>query len=88
MRSIRFEPAAWEEFTDWQSREAKTWKRLVELLNEAARTPFEGKGKPEPLRHEFKGYWSRRLTQEHRLVYKVTDTELIVVACQSHYGEK
>lgn len=85
MRSIRFEPSAWQEFTNWQTQDAKTWKRLVELLSESARTPFEGKGKPEPLKHHYKGYWSRRLTQDHRLIYKVTDSEIIVAACRSHY---
>lgn len=88
MRAIRFEPLAWEEFTDWQRQDAKLWKRLVELLNEAARTPFEGRGKPEPLKNQYTGYWSRRLTDEHRVVYKVTEVELIIVACRSHYGNK
>lgn len=84
MRSIRFEPSAWEEFSEWQRKDAKLWKKLVDLLTETARTPFEGKGKPEALKHDYKGYWSRRLTQEHRIVYKVTDETIIVVACMGH----
>jgi toxin YoeB len=85
MRSIRFEPSAWAEFTDWQLKEPKIWKKLVELLTETARTPFEGRGKPELLKHDYKGYWSRRLTHEDRLVYKVTDNEIIVATCKGHY---
>ncbi len=85
MRSIRFEPSAWKEFTDWQVSEPKIWKKLVELLTETARTPFEGKGKPELLKHNYKGYWSRRLTHEDRVVYKVTDNEIIIATCKGHY---
>lgn len=49
------------------------------------RTPFDGKGKPEPLKHQYKGYWSRRINQEHRLVYKATDDEIVVISCEGHY---
>lgn len=85
MRNIKFEPLGWKEFTEWQLEEPKIWKKLVELLTETTRTPFEGKGKPEPLRYNYKGYWSRRLTLEHRVIYKVTDDDIIVVACKNHY---
>jgi toxin YoeB len=85
MRSIKFDPLGWKEFTEWQLEEPKIWKKLVELLTEAARTPFDGKGKPEPLKHNYKGYWSRRLTHEHRVIYKVTDDDIIVIACKNHY---
>ena len=85
MRSVRFDPDAWEEFTDWQQLDRKVWLKIVELLNETMRTPFDGKGKPEPLKHEYKGYWSRRITQEHRLIYKATDDEIVVISCEGHY---
>ncbi len=85
MKNVKFEPLGWREFTEWQLEEPKTWKKLVELLTETARTPFEGKGKPEALKHNYKGYWSRRLTLEHRIIYKVTEEDIIVVACKKHY---
>ena len=84
-RNIRFDPDAWDEFTDWNDQDRKIWKRIVDLLNEARRTPFEGKGKPEALKHQFKGYWSRRITSEHRLIYKVTDEDITVISCEGHY---
>lgn len=87
MRSIRFELSAWEEFSEWQRKDVKLWKKLVDLLTETARTPFKGKGKPEALKHDYKGYWSRRLTQEHRIVYKVTDNIIIVISCMGHYED-
>jgi toxin YoeB len=86
MRSIKFEPQAWQEFTDWQVTDTKIWKRIVALLTETSRTPFEGTGKPEGLKHDYKGYWSRRITQEHRLVYKVTEDAIIVATCRNHYN--
>jgi toxin YoeB len=55
------------------------------LIQEAAREPFRGTGKPEPLRHQLKGYWSRRITEEHRLVYRVTDEEIFIASCRDHY---
>ena len=85
MRALRFDPDAWKEFTEWQTQDRKVWIKLVELLNEAMRTPFEGRGKPEALKHDYKGYWSRRITQEHRLIYKVTEEEILVVSCEGHY---
>lgn len=85
MRSVQFESKSWEEFTEWQFNDAKIWKKVVELIDEARRNSFEGKGKPEALKHTYKGYWSRRITQEHRLVYKVFDDEIIIVACRGHY---
>ncbi len=84
-RNTRFDPDAWYEFTDWNDKDRKIWKRIVDLLNEVSRTPFEGKGKPEPLKHQFKGYWSRQITDEHRLIYKVTDDDITVISCQGHY---
>ena len=60
-------------------------KKLNELIKETRRTPFEGKGKPEPLRHNLAGFWSRRITAEHRFVYSVTDEALLIAACRYHY---
>lgn len=66
-------------------RDKKTFERLTCLIAETARTPFAGIGKPEPLKRELSGYWSRRITNEHRLVYKVTDDQLIIASCKYHY---
>ena len=84
-RSIDFSSQAFDELTDWIQTDVKTAKKITELLNECRRTPFEGKGKPEPLKGNLKGKWSRRITQEHRLVYTVDDERIHVLACKGHY---
>lgn len=85
MRIIAFHQKAFEQYNDWATREKKTFERLKRLISETARTPFEGIGKPEPLKNELKGYWSRRITNEHRLVYRVTDEQIIIASCEYHY---
>jgi toxin YoeB len=86
MRRIVFEASAFEDFASWASLDKKVHAKIVALLRDIQRSPFAGLGKPEPLRHELQGYWSRRITDEHRLVYKVTDAEVIVASCRYHYG--
>ncbi|MCY7349300.1 MAG: Txe/YoeB family addiction module toxin [Cytophagaceae bacterium] len=86
MRRVLFENEAFEEFTAWASESTKTFERLARLIEEAARrTPFVGTGKPEPLKHQFKGCWSRRIDGEHRLVYTVSDEFITIIACREHY---
>lgn len=85
MRDTTFHQKAWEDFVQWAKYDLKTFLRLVELIEEVKRTPFVGKGKPEPLKGDLKGYWSRRITDEHRLVYKVDDQRVTIVACRGHY---
>lgn len=85
MRNLQFTPPAFEEFTAWATADKKLFQRLVRLLDEVCRTPFIGIGKPEPLRNELAGYWSRRINDEHRLVYKVSADIILVVACRDHY---
>lgn len=85
MRTIAFERDAFKDFTEWAKRDSKIYKRIVDLILDILRQPFSGIGKPEPLRHELQGYWSRRINREHRLVYKVTEESVIVVACRYHY---
>lgn len=85
MRDFTFTPIAFDQLNDWQSENGKTYQRITKLIKECARTPFDGTGKPEPLKGDLKGYWSRRITDEHRLVYKVTDEAIIVIACKNHY---
>ena len=85
MRTITLVPDAWEHYQYWQGQDKKTLKRINTLINEAVRSPFSGIGKPEPLRGDLSGYWSRRIDDVNRLVYRATDSELIVIACRFHY---
>ena len=85
MRAIRFVPDAWEAYLYWQCQDKKTLRRINALIGDAAREPFAGLGKPEPLRGNLSGYWSRRIDDTHRLVYRATDEELVVIACRFHY---
>lgn len=87
MRNITFTPNAFADFADWAKRDKKVYRKIITLIGDTLRQPFEGLGKPEPLKHELKGYWSRRITDEHRLVYKVTDTEIIIISCRFHYHD-
>ena len=77
---------AWEDYLWWQSQDRKVLKRINLLIQDIQRNGHDGIGKPEPLKHDFAGYWSRRITDEHRLVYKITDTEVRIAACRYHYG--
>lgn len=85
MKRVVFEGSAFEDFTDWSVRDKKTYNKIVTLIKDILRSPFSGLGKPEPLRHELQGYWSRHINDEHRLVYKVTDDAVIVASCKYHY---
>jgi toxin YoeB len=86
---IRFSSRAFDQYIQWQREDAKIAARINELLVATMRQPFTGIGKPEPLRNEYSGFWSRRITQEHRLVYRVMGTDeaqaLEVAACRFHY---
>jgi len=75
----------WEDYLYWQKTDKKALKRINLLIKDIKRQPFEGLGDPEPLKHNWSGYWSRRIDREHRLVYKVTDESIIVVQCRYHY---
>jgi toxin YoeB len=85
VRAICFVPDAWDAYLYWQQQDKKTLRRINALVNEAARDPFAGTGKPEPLRGNLAGYWSRRIDDTNRLVYRATETQLIVIACRFHY---
>ncbi len=77
---------AWEDYLHWQSTDRKLVRRINELLKDIARSGNEGIGKPEPLRHGFQGYWSRRITDEHRLVYRIDGDDVLVAQCRFHYS--
>ena len=78
-------PLAWESYLYWQTNDKKNLKRINSLIKEILRDPFEGIGKPEPLKFELVGKWSRRIDEEHRLVYEVKKDELIIFQCRYHY---
>ncbi len=82
---INFTPNAWDDYLYWQSQDKKTLKRINKLIENCVRTPFEGIGKPEPLKDNLSGYWSRRIDDTHRLVYKATQDTLVIVAVRFHY---
>ena len=76
---------AWEDYLNWQLTDKTVLKRINMLIKECLRTPFEGKGKPEGLKGNLSGYWSRRITDEHRLVYRVYDERIHIIQCRFHY---
>ncbi len=82
---LLFTEKSWEDYLYWQKTDKKILKRTNELIKAIKREPFEGIGKPEPLKHHLSGFWSRRITDEHRLVYKVSDDTIQIVACRYHY---
>jgi toxin YoeB len=82
---LLFSEQAWEDYLWWQAHDAKTLERLNTLIKDASRNPFQGIGKPEPLRGDLSGWWSRRITQEHRLVYRPVDGVLQIAQCRYHY---
>ncbi|WP_439685861.1 Txe/YoeB family addiction module toxin [Cupriavidus oxalaticus] len=87
-RQLTFMPDAWEDYVYWQGQDKKTLKRIDALIQDAQREPFDGLGKPEPLKGNLSGYWSRRIDDSNRLVYFANDDELTIIACRLHYGDK
>ncbi len=84
MRLI-WDEAAWDDYVQWQTEDRKVRKRINALIEDIDRNGHKGIGKPEPLKHGFHGYWSRRMTDEHRLIYKIADGNIFVAACRYHY---
>ena len=78
---------AWEDYLFWQTQDRKMLKRINDLLRDIEREPFGGIGKPEPLKHEWQGYWSRRINETDRLIYRINNNQLEVAACRSHYDD-
>lgn len=85
MGNLSFEERAWEEYLYWQTQDKKTLKRINALLKDIVRDPFEGIGKPEPLRGELSGWWSRRIDEANRLVYQQQGNLIIIASCKNHY---
>lgn len=82
-----WDKTAWDDYLWWQTQDRKIAKRINLLVNDIFRNGNEGIGKPEPLKYGFQGYWSRRISDEHRLVYKIVDHEIRIAACRYHYGD-
>ena len=84
-RSLEFDPAAFEDLAWWVEQDRNKALRIINLIKDVQRDPFKGIGKPEPLKHDLAGCWSRRIDQEHRLVYQVTADKIRILACRYHY---
>jgi len=82
---VSFDAVAFHDYTEWAASDIKVFERICELIKEISRDPFKGMGKPEPLKHNLAGFWSRRITQEHRLVYKYTKETIFILSCKYHY---
>jgi toxin YoeB len=78
---------AWDDYLYWQTQDRKTLKRVNALLKDTERDPFSGIGKPEPLKHEHAGYWSRRINEFDRLIYRIENGQLEIASCRSHYDD-
>jgi len=83
--NLLFSPQAWEDYLYWQQADKKLIRRINDLLKDIVGSPYEGIGKPEPLRHALAGFWSRRITDEHRLVYRIKGQNLEIVQLRYHY---
>ena len=83
---LTFQAHGWEDYLHWQETDRKMLRKLNGLIRECLRAPFTGTGKPEPLKGELAGWWSRRIDQEHRLVYRMTDDALLIAQCRYHYS--
>jgi len=91
--NIFFTKSAWEEFEHWIETDKSIVDKIKDLIKSIIETPFRGIGKPEPLKHKYKGYWTRRITQEHRLVYKISGKKgenqmCTIIQCRYHYNDK
>lgn len=84
MKSV-FVDESWEDYIYWQNTDKKKLKRINELLKDISRNPFDGIGKPEPLKHKYSGFWSRRIDDEHRLIYRHENNEIHILICRFHY---
>jgi len=83
--TVSFAKSAFADYQAWAADDRIIYDRINALIQDIARSPFSGIGKPEPLKHELSGYWSRRITKEHRLVYKIKDDTIVIIGCRFHY---
>lgn len=83
--TVAFAQKSWDDYNYWLEHDKKIFERLRRLIKETLRDPYGGIGKPEPLKNNLKGYWSKRINDEHRLVYKTEDQQLVIISCRFHY---
>ena len=83
--NLIFSDKAWEEYMYWQNTDKQILKKINQLIKDIKREPFEGIGKPEPLKYELSGFWSRRISDEHRLVYEVSESYIAIISCRFYY---
>ena len=86
MTSIEFVPGAFAEYQKWIETDRRIALRIGDLIRDILRNPYSGLGKPEALKYQFKGFWSRRIDREHRLIYKITQDSVLIISCYSHYN--
>jgi toxin YoeB len=87
MMKIIFSKNSWEDYISWPTEDKKMVKKINDLIKDIQRTPYEGLGKPEPLKYDLAGFWSRRIDREHRLVYQVIGDEILIYSCRYHYDK-
>jgi toxin YoeB len=85
--TITFSQYSWEDYLSWQTEDQNVLKKINVLIKDIQRTPYSGLGKPEPLKYDLAGYWSRRIDREHRLVYQVIGPEILIYSCRYHYDK-
>ena len=85
---ISFVERSWNDYNSWQKDDKKVFLKIQKLIKDTIRNPFDGIGKPEPLKNNLKGYWSKRITDEHRLIYRIEQNQLIIISCKYHYDIK
>ncbi len=85
---VLWHESGWDDYIWWQSQDKKTLKRINSLIKDMQRTPYEGLGKPEPLKENLTGWWSRRIDEANRIVYRVKDNALVIAACRNHYDDQ
>lgn len=86
-RSIQWDFDAWEDYIYWQTQDKKTLRRINQLVKDIQRNPFDGIGKPEPLKENLTGFWSRRIDEANRLVYAIEDNRVLIFSCRGHYDD-
>lgn len=87
MKRLQWDYDAWQDYVYWQTQDKKTLKGINMLIKDIGRNPFDGIGKPEPLKGELSGFWSRRIDDEHRLVYVAEEDAILIIACKGHYND-
>ena len=85
---LKFMPRGWNDYLYWQTQDKKTLKRVNKLIQDIERNGYEGIGKPEPLKHDLAGYWSREIDEVNRIVYKIVGDEIVIFSCRTHYRDK